>query len=80
MPFIALKRSDKVDDLCWDMDWPYAVEPNRWSVPEVLEMFSEIEQRKVSLIECLQQRAQLMRQRALKNDVALDTLVNGAGR
>ena len=27
VPFIAIERSDKVSDLCWDIDWPARVAP-----------------------------------------------------
>ena len=33
VPFIAIERSDKVSDLCWDIDWPARVVPPASSTP-----------------------------------------------
>jgi polysaccharide pyruvyl transferase WcaK-like protein len=74
VPFIALKRSDKVDDLCWDMNWPYAVSVGDFSFTELLGMSSDIECKRKPLTESLQEQVQSMRKRALRNSVALDTL------
>ena len=46
VPFIALQRSDKVEDLCWDMNWPYGVSLKNLNVSVLLDMMSEIEQNK----------------------------------
>jgi len=73
VPFIALKRSDKVEDLCWDMNWPHGVALTDPGV-KVLELFAEIHQKKSFWAGCLQQRVEVMRERALRNLVALDIL------
>jgi len=74
VPFLALKRSDKVDDLCWDMNWPYGVTLKDLSVPMLLDMFSDIERNRRPVIEQLQQRLAVIRQRSLANSAALDVL------
>jgi polysaccharide pyruvyl transferase WcaK-like protein len=76
VPFVALKRSDKVDDLCWDFNWPYGVSLDELSAASMIEMFTDIERKKASLEGCMEKRAQTMRQRALKNSIAIDALVN----
>jgi polysaccharide pyruvyl transferase WcaK-like protein len=75
VPFVALKRSDKVEDLCWDFNWPYGVSLDELSAASVIEMFSDIERKRASLVGCMEKRAQTMRQRALKNSIAIDALV-----
>jgi polysaccharide pyruvyl transferase WcaK-like protein len=77
VPFVALKRSDKVSDLCWDLDWPYGVFLNDLCVESMLDMFSDIEQKRAAIATCLQKNAQAMRQRSLKNRAALDALQEG---
>ena len=74
VPFIALQRSDKVEDLCWDMNWPYGVSLKNLDASVLLDMMSEIEQNKRSLLEKLEPRTRLMRERAGKNTMALDAL------
>lgn len=75
VPFIALKRSDKVKDLCWDMNWPYGVPLKNLNDSTLLDMFSDIEQMRLSLCESLQQQTEKMQKRALKNKMALDALI-----
>lgn len=74
VPFIALKRSEKVADLCWDVDWPYGVFLKGLEVAELSNMFTNIEQEKPALCTYLQQRTSIMRDRALTNSIALDAL------
>lgn len=74
VPFIAIKRSDKVDDLCWDMNWPYGVSLSAVEAPRLLDMFSEIEVRRRSLVSSLGERVLLMRKRAFTNMAALNIL------
>jgi polysaccharide pyruvyl transferase WcaK-like protein len=74
VPFIALKRSDKVDDLCWDMDWTYGLSPQETDIPVLIDMFISIEQERSLLCKHLQQRAKTMRERSLLSSVALDVL------
>jgi polysaccharide pyruvyl transferase WcaK-like protein len=80
VPFIALQRSDKVADLCWDMNWPYGATLRNLNVSALLDMISDIEQERPSLLKTLPPRTKLMREKAYKNRVALDTLVREVGK
>jgi polysaccharide pyruvyl transferase WcaK-like protein len=80
VPFVAIKRSDKVADLCWDMEWPYAVELADLSVSELSSMASDICSKRAELVELLEKRVDAMRQRSLGNRIALSKLVNGIER
>jgi polysaccharide pyruvyl transferase WcaK-like protein len=74
VPFIAIKRSDKVDDLCWDVKWPYGVLLKEIEASVLSNILIDIEKEKCSLSEYLKKQAKIMRERALKNCIALDTL------
>jgi polysaccharide pyruvyl transferase WcaK-like protein len=76
VPFIALKRSDKVEDLCWDMNWGHGTSMNDLRVPDLLEMFSDIVGRRESLSGWLKSRVPLMREKAANNSKALNALMN----
>jgi len=77
IPFIALKRSDKVEDLCWDLGWPHGLSLNCVDPAELAAIFSDIEQKQPSYMTALHTRVQRMRDRAFQNDVALEYLRNG---
>jgi polysaccharide pyruvyl transferase WcaK-like protein len=74
VPFIALKRSEKVDDLCWDMNWPHGVPLVDLDPDELHAMGADIERNKVLIQGRLQRQVKSMRARALKNCKALDVL------
>jgi len=74
VPFIALKRSDKVEDLCWDLGWPHGLSLNCVDTAELATMFSDIEEKRASYMAALQTRVQRMRDRAFENNVALEYL------
>jgi polysaccharide pyruvyl transferase WcaK-like protein len=78
VPFIAVKRSDKLEDLCWDLNWGYGLSLAGLSVPTLLEMSADITARRASLVDRLQERVEVMRKRALRNNVALEALVSRA--
>jgi len=78
VPFIAVKRSDKLEDLCWDLNWRYGLSLADLSEHALLEMSSDITTKRASIIDCLQERVEMMRQRALRNNVALETLISQA--
>jgi len=77
VPFIAIKRSDKVEDLCWDMNWEYGLSLNTVDAAALLNMFSDIEQNRPSCLAALQNGVHRMRDRAFQNRVALEYLRNG---
>lgn len=74
VPFIALKRSGKVDDLCWDLKWPYGALLGNLDVSELLDMFSAADHNRASIVEYLNVQTKLMREKAFQNSVSLDAL------
>ena len=74
VPFLALKRSDKIDDLCWDLRWDYGVALGHLGDLSLAEMLSEMETKRASLVARLEENARKMRQRTLKNRVAIAAL------
>ena len=74
VPFLALERSDKVADLCWDMQWQYGTSLSDVDVAVLSDAFSEIERRRTEMLVQLENRTQCMRAKALMNNVALDVL------
>ncbi len=74
VPFIALKRSGKVQDLCWDMDWPYGVSTDGLDVAALSTLYDEAELDRENVLKSLPQKAGVLRERALRNMVTLDAL------
>lgn len=77
VPFIALERSDKVSDLCWDLGWPARVAPQQFDAHQVVEHARKLRQNRSALDGQLQQGVRRMRERALRNVAALNALGNG---
>jgi polysaccharide pyruvyl transferase WcaK-like protein len=77
VPFIALQRSDKVADLCGDLEWPIGSRLDGVDTDQLLAMFDEIEQERQSLQERTRARIRVLRDRALSNMVALRALQDG---
>jgi len=76
VPFIALKRSDKVEDLCWDLGWCHGLSLTGLDVSALLAMFSAIEAARPSYMAALRTGVYRMRDRAFQNRVALEYLGN----
>ena len=74
VPFLAIQRSDKVEDLCWDMDWPCGVSLENLSVPILSDFFQEICHNAAALRDSLLNKSEFMRERALKSSLTLDVL------
>ncbi len=74
IPFIALQRSDKVKDLCWDLQWPYGIPIQAVNPSILLDLYNEIQREQPTGTVLLKNGLTLMRQRALKNHDALDSL------
>jgi polysaccharide pyruvyl transferase WcaK-like protein len=74
VPFVAIERSDKVADLCWDLDWPASVAPAPVQTDEIVEHFTRLDADRTQLLARLRQRIELLRLRAMLNSVALATL------
>jgi polysaccharide pyruvyl transferase WcaK-like protein len=74
VPFFAIKRSDKVADLCEDLDWPFGAMPGSIDVEE---LGNQVE--KLLDVSCsahgLSDRVRSMRERAWLNRSALDALL-----
>ena len=74
VPFIAIRRSDKVSDLCWDMDWAAGILPQELNADELLEHGRRLAQDSANVGERLNRIRRRMRERALRNVAALDAL------
>ena len=80
VPFIAVKRSGKVEDLCWDMDWHYGVSMGEISVDGLTDIYASIEQDWNPVIKSLLDKVLLMRERALINAIPLAVLFERLGQ
>ena len=76
VPFIAIPRSDKVSDLCWDIDWPARVVPPRFDALEIVEHGTGLAQNSSAVKKELKQTVKKMGERALRNIAALTALRN----
>jgi polysaccharide pyruvyl transferase WcaK-like protein len=75
VPFIALQRSDKVNDLCSDLEWRWGTSIAT-ATPAVLHaLYEDVVERQPVWRTGLAQGAARMRQRALKNHEALDRVI-----
>jgi polysaccharide pyruvyl transferase WcaK-like protein len=75
IPFIALQRSDKVKDLCVDLEWPYGVPIRAVDSWGLLDLYNEIQRDEHSWSGLLKDGLREMRHRALKNRETVDSLV-----
>jgi polysaccharide pyruvyl transferase WcaK-like protein len=74
VPFIALKRSDKVADLCWDLHWSFGTNLDGLRVEDLFALFEAIESQRPAAVKQLGARIPVLRERACRNMAALDTL------
>ena len=72
IPFIALQRSDKVADLCWDLKWPHGLPIKCANCSKLLDHSNEIQKELSPVI--LRNSITTMRERALRNQDTLDSL------
>lgn len=75
VPFIAIKRSDKVDDLCWDLQWPYGLSIDALTDRELRNVFGDLVEKGERALDELGEHVATMRERAKTNHMLLDTLV-----
>ncbi len=75
VPFIALQRSDKVNDLCDDLQWTYGVPIDTATPDALLALYDAVERDPSAGLDRLKHGSTAMRLRALKNHTALDTLM-----
>ena len=80
IPYIALKRSGKVEDLCWDMDWPYGVSLNEIDETRLFDIYTDVEQNRGAIMQALPEKVRILRERSLKNSVPLDALFRDLGK
>jgi polysaccharide pyruvyl transferase WcaK-like protein len=74
VPFIALQRSDKVADLCFDLDWPHGEALDGLTSSALGRTLSAIDQQYHPAAAQLANRVRELRQRAWTNSVGLDAL------
>jgi polysaccharide pyruvyl transferase WcaK-like protein len=74
VPFLALKRSDKVADLCSDLEWPYGTGMNELTVAGLTELFDHMASHHASAPGRLSERTLKLRRRAYENTIAIDEL------
>jgi polysaccharide pyruvyl transferase WcaK-like protein len=78
VPFIALQRSDKVNDLCFDVHWSYGVPIEAVTPEALLDLYVRIERERPAWTALLKSSSAQMRQRALKNQETFDSLLSPA--
>jgi polysaccharide pyruvyl transferase WcaK-like protein len=74
VPFIALQRSDKVTDLCCDLDWSFGSDLNGLSVENLIALFGSLERQRAEAVSQLGVRIPVLREQACRNMIALKTL------
>jgi hypothetical protein len=75
VPFVAVKRSDKVDDLCWDLNWPYSSSLAEMWDSSLLSKVSVMDQNRARMSQDLSARVTVMREQAAMNSIVLDRLL-----
>jgi len=78
VPFIAIVRSDKVSDLCWDVEWQAKVVPPAFEPAEIVAHAIRLMQSQPANEAFWSTTVAKMKQRALKNRVTLETLQTAA--
>lgn len=78
VPFLALQRSDKVNDLCHDLGWTYGTPIHAATPSALLDLADDLERDRPTWTASLTRGSTEMRQRALKNHAALDALLPAA--
>jgi polysaccharide pyruvyl transferase WcaK-like protein len=74
VPFVAIKRSDKVDDLCRDLAWPHGLGLDEIDAPRLEAMGTELLADGPGAARTMQERVESMQGRVWRNCVALDVL------
>jgi polysaccharide pyruvyl transferase WcaK-like protein len=79
VPFVAIQRSDKVADLCWDLGWTAGVGLDGVTAASLLTHSMELI-RDPSIRNRMKTSVERMRDRALKNGICVEALVETSGR
>lgn len=74
VPFIAMKRSDKVADLCDDLKWPYGVAMNPLEPSAFAELLLRVEEQREDEVGQLATSMSRLAQAAERNAIALQLL------
>ena len=74
VPFLAIKRSDKVVDLCEDLDWPFSVALGELSVEALVERATALLEGPDQAMQGLRERIASMRVRAELNVAAVEAM------
>jgi polysaccharide pyruvyl transferase WcaK-like protein len=74
VPFLALKRSDKVADLCSDLDWPYGIGMDGLTITAVADLFKNMMADPGPLNGRFSEPILKLRNRAHENIAAIDEL------
>jgi polysaccharide pyruvyl transferase WcaK-like protein len=74
VPFVALRRSDKVVDLCGDLDWPFGSDLKDLRVDDLLASFESVQKDRASASERLSVQLPILRERACGNLAGLEAL------
>ncbi len=75
VPFLAIKRSDKVSDLCEDLDWPFGAVPGSMEVDPLVSQAAALLGDPSAPLGRLSGRVQAMTERAQRNQAALDAML-----
>jgi polysaccharide pyruvyl transferase WcaK-like protein len=74
VPFVALERSDKVSDLCWDINWPASLVPSKLESSDLVAHVRRLMENVPEGRGHLRRAVQKMRERAQRNTKALVAL------
>jgi polysaccharide pyruvyl transferase WcaK-like protein len=74
VPFLAIARTDKISDLCWDLGWRATVVPPKFSAEELVIQQMRLVEDTPSLIEQMKRTTDEMKRRAILNVCALRRL------
>jgi polysaccharide pyruvyl transferase WcaK-like protein len=74
VPFLAIKRSDKVEDLCRDLGWRHGAGLDEIDAPHLEEMGTELLADGAGAVRAMAEGVESMRARVWRNNTALDVL------
>jgi polysaccharide pyruvyl transferase WcaK-like protein len=77
VPFIAVERSEKVADLCWDLGWEHRAALGTLEGTDLVRMADDIVNHDTILRQRLAAALETMRERAGQNRAALDEVARG---
>ena len=74
VPFLAIKRSDKVTDLCRDLSWSHGVGLDEMDASHLEALAADLLDDRPRACATLRERISAMRERVWRNEQALDRL------